>query len=281
MAHDHFEHGEQGGATTRRAPGSGKAFLIGAGPGDPELLTLKGKRCLEQADVVIYDALVGTALLEFCPRTTRRLYVGKRDGRHSLLQKDISALIVKEASDGNVVVRLKGGDPFVFGRGGEEALELARAGIPFEIVPGVSAGVAVPAYAGIPVTHREVSGAVTFFTAHECPKTGGPSVPWDALARAPGTLVGFMGVRRLHEVATGLMGGGRSGDTPAAVVSMGTTANQRTVTATLATIADAVAQAGLEPPGLLVVGEVVRLRDSLAWVKEGEACSLVASDFAA
>lgn len=280
MPHDHIEYGDSTGATTRGARGQGKVFLVGAGPGDPDLLTLKGKRCLEHADVVVYDALVGTALLEHCPKHTRRLYVGKRDGRHSLKQQEINALLVKEASAGNVVVRLKGGDPFVFGRGGEEALDLQQAGIPFEVVPGVSAGVAVPAYAGIPVTHREVSGAVTFFTAHECPKTGGPSVPWPALARAPGTLVGFMGVRRLNDVAAGLVAGGRPVTTPAAVISQGTTSNQRTVVGTLGTIAELVAQAGLEPPGLLVVGDVVALRSALGWVREGEACSLPSSGFA-
>ena len=280
MAHDHMDYGENSASTARRPGEIGKVFLVGAGPGDPDLLTLKGKRCLETADVVVYDALVGAALLEHCPKHTRRLYVGKRDGRHSLLQKDINALLVKEASAGNVVVRLKGGDPFVFGRGGEEALDLRAAGVPFEMVPGVSAGVAVPSYAGIPVTHREVSGAVTFFTAHECPKTGGPSVPWDALARAPGTLVGFMGVRRLNDVAAGLVAGGRSVTTPAAVISQGTTSKQRTVVGTLGTIAELVAQANLEPPGLLVVGEVVRLREALEWVSEGEACALMSSGFA-
>lgn len=263
-----------------RTTAAGRVFLVGAGPGDPDLLTLKGKRCLELAEVVVYDALVGAALLDHCPPSAQRIYVGKRDGRHSLPQEETSALLVREARAGHVVVRLKGGDPFVFGRGGEEALALARAGVAFEIVPGVSAGVAVPAYAGIPVTHRAVSGAVTFFTAHECAKAGGPSEPWEALARAPGTLVAFMGVRRLHDVAQGLISGGRAAETPTAVISMGTTANQRTVVGTLATIGDLVAQANLEPPGLLVVGEVVRLREALAWIAEGEACPLDASAFA-
>lgn len=250
--------------------GLGKVFLVGAGPGDPELLTLKGKRCLEASDVVVYDALVDKRLLDLAPPGAALIYAGKREGHHSRPQEEVNALLVQHARAGLTVTRLKGGDPFVFGRGGEEALALAEAGVPFEVVPGVSAGIAVPAYAGIPVTHRNVAAAVTFVTGHERADTDASRIRWESLGRVGGTLVFFMGLRTLPEIARRLMENGRPPETPAAVIQRGTTERQVTVTGTLRDIARRAREAGLEPPALVVVGEVVRLREALAWLEELE-----------
>ena len=250
--------------------GCGKVFIVGAGPGDPDLLTLKGKRCLEAADVVVYDALVDKRLLRLCRRNATLIYVGKRDGRHSRPQEEINAILISEARAGRIVTRLKGGDPLIFGRGGEEALALAEARIPFEVVPGVSAGIAVPAYAGIPLTHRDVAAQVTFVTGHECVKRDGSSIDWDSLARSPGTLVFFMGLKNLPHIAEALVAHGRPPETPAAVIQWGTTEHQVTVIGTLADIVERVRAAALEPPALVVVGEVVRLAEALRWFAEFE-----------
>jgi uroporphyrin-III C-methyltransferase len=268
---ERMAHGMLNGNAPRSPTGrSGKVFLVGAGPGDPELLTLKGKRCLEVADVVVYDALVDKRLLDLCRPGTTLIYAGKRDSRHSRPQEEINAILISEARAGRTVTRLKGGDPFIFGRGGEEALALARMEIPFEVVPGVSAGIAVPAYAGIPLTHRDIASHVTFVTGHESVKGGGPSIHWDSLAQNSGTLVFFMGLKNLPHIASALVAHGRQPETPAAVIQWGTTEHQVTVIGTLADISERVRKAALEPPALVVVGEVVRLAEALHWFAELE-----------
>jgi uroporphyrin-III C-methyltransferase/precorrin-2 dehydrogenase/sirohydrochlorin ferrochelatase len=259
-------------AALRLAPGraasAGCVYLVGAGPGDPDLLTVKGRRCLETADVVVYDALVDKRLLEHARPGAILVHAGKREGHHSRPQEEINALLVQYGRAGLAVVRLKGGDPFMFGRGGEEGLALAEAGVPFEVVPGVTAGLAVPAYAGIPVTQRNVAATVTFVTGHERTGKDLSQVRWEALGADRGTLVFFMGLRNLDEIAARLHEHGRPPGTPVAVIEWGTTDRQVTVTGTLATIVERVRAAGLEPPALVVVGEVVALRDRLRWFPE-------------
>ncbi|HSH79334.1 MAG TPA: uroporphyrinogen-III C-methyltransferase, partial [Herpetosiphonaceae bacterium] len=193
----------------------GFVSLIGAGPGDPELITIKGMRCLEQADAVVYDYLANDELLDYCAPWTERHYVGKRAGAHCLSQSEINRLLIELARQGKRVARLKGGDPFVFGRGGEEAQALELAGVPWEVVPGISSGVAAPAYAGIPVTHRDSASSVAFVTGHEDPKRATGRVDWEGLARSVDTIVIFMGVHKLREISTRLVNGGRSSETPA------------------------------------------------------------------
>lgn len=254
---------------------AGKVFLVGAGPGDPELLTLKGKRCLESCDVVVFDALVDPSLLEHCGPRTERIHAGKRHGAHSMPQAEINALLVRLGRAGKVVTRLKGGDPFVFGRGGEEALALAEAGVAYEVVPGVSAGSAVPAYAGVPVTHRGVAQSVTFVTGHPGEGSG---ADWAALARVPGTIVVFMGLTSLAAIAAGLVAGGKAATTPVAVIAHGTRSSQRTVVSTLGEVALAAAE--LPSPALVVVGDVVSLRDQIAWVSERASADRTADELA-
>jgi uroporphyrinogen III methyltransferase/synthase len=247
---------------------SGKVYLVGAGPGDPKLLTLRGKECLEQADVVLYDYLANPALLEYVPQQADRIYVGRRGrGRYST-QSDINQLIIGHARAGRVVVRLKGGDPFVFGRGGEEAEAVAAAGLPFEVVPGVTAAVAVPAYAGIPVTHRTLASTLTIVTGHEDPSKGESVLEWPRLATADGTLVFLMGMINLPHIAARLMAEGKAGTTPAAVIRWGSRTMQRTIVGTLEDIVDKAKEAGMEPPTVIVIGDVVRLREQLNWFEK-------------
>ena len=242
----------------------GIVYLVGAGPGDPGLFTIRGRELLAACDAVVYDALANPALLAGVE--AERYDVGKRGGNvDSARQDEINALLVRLAREGKRVVRLKGGDSFVFGRGSEEAQALATSGISFEVVPGVTAGIAAPAYAGIPVTHRGIATSVTFVTGHEDPTKGAPTIDWDALARAGGTLVLYMGMRSLPRIVAALREAGRADDTPAAAVQWGTHASQRTVVATLATIEQCAAAAGMEAPVIFVIGEVVRLRDEIAW----------------
>jgi uroporphyrin-III C-methyltransferase len=229
---------------------------------------VKGKACLEASDVVVYDALVDKGILEHARPGAMLVFAGKREGLHSRPQEEINGLLIQYARAGLTVTRLKGGDPFVFGRGGEEALALAEASIPFEVVPGVTAGIAVPAYAGIPVTHRNFAAAVTFVTGHERTDRDVSAIRWDTLGPDHGTLVLFMGVRNLDQIVAKLVENGRPPQTPAAVIEWGTTPHQVTVTGTLATIGERVLAAGLEPPALIVVGEVVALRDQLRWFPE-------------
>jgi uroporphyrin-III C-methyltransferase len=243
----------------------GLVSLIGAGPGDPELITVKGLRRLQAADVVVYDALATEELLRECAPGAELIYAGKRAGAHHLSQDQINALLIEQARAGRQVARLKGGDPFVFGRGGEEAAALAAAGIPWEVVPGVSSAIAAPAYAGIPITHRAAASSFAVVTAHEDPTKPESRLRWQALARGIDTLVFLMGVGRLALIAEQLIAHGRGVDTPAAVIRWGTTADQETVVGSLATIVEDVARAGLTAPATLVVGEVVRLRGELAW----------------
>ncbi len=242
---------------------SGKVYLVGAGPGDTGLLTLKGKAALERADSVIYDFLANEDLLRYTPSGCERVCVGKRPGEKTLLQEEINELLVSKAAEGKVVVRLKGGDPFIFARGGEEAQALAKAGIAFEVVPGVSSGYAAPAYAGIPLTHRELSSSVTFLTGHQDPSKSPTGVDWTKLATGADTLVLFMGIRNLAEISEALIREGRGANTPVAVIRWGTRAGQQTVTGTLADIATRAA--GIEAPAVVVVGDVVGLHDELNW----------------
>jgi uroporphyrinogen III methyltransferase/synthase len=244
---------------------TGKVWLVGAGPGDPGLITMAGVACLAGAEVVVYDRLVDRRLLDLAPPEAERISVGKSASSHSLAQEEINDLLVAKAREGKTVVRLKGGDPYVFGRGGEEAEALVAAGIPFEVVPGVSSAVAVPAYAGIPVTHRRMASSFAVVTGHEDPTKGESSIDWEHLAKGVDTLVFLMGGANLGEIARRLVECGRTPDTPTAVVRWGTTPHQQTVSGTLADIADRVAEAGLTPPVVTVVGEVVALRDKLRW----------------
>ena len=251
----------------RSANCPGKVYLVGAGPGNPLLLTRKGEIVLSRADVVVYDHLASSRLLDLARHDAVRVLAGKSIGHCILSQEEINELLIGHARAGRVVVRLKGGDPLVFGRGGEEALSLHQAGVPFEIVPGVTAGLGVAAYAGIPVTHREASSAVAFVTGHGDPECepGQSRLDWSALARFPGTLVVYMGVTYLAAICRTLIRHGKSGDTPAAVIESGTLPSQRTQIGSLETVAQIALRAGLRPPALLVVGSVVELRAKLEW----------------
>jgi uroporphyrinogen III methyltransferase / synthase len=242
---------------------SGKVYLVGAGPGDTGLLTLKGKAALERADAVIYDFLVNSILLQHAPPSCEKICVGKQPGGKSTPQESINNLIISRAAQGKTVVRLKGGDPFMFGRGGEEAQALVKAGIPFEVVPGVSSGFAAPACAGIPLTHRDLSSSVTFLTGHEDPSKPSSSIDWAMHAKGADTLVLFMGVRNLPEIVAALVEGGREASTPVAIIRWGTLAKQQTVTGTLADIA--ARAAGVEAPAVIVIGKVAGLSDELNW----------------
>lgn len=235
---------------------AGKVYLIGAGPGDPGLLTLKGRTILERADCVVYDFLAAAELLRFCRSDAEKIFAGKRGGGPRRPQEEITQILISKAREGATVARLKGGDPFVFGRGGEEALALVAAGIPFEVIPGVTSGIAAPAYAGIPVTHREFTSSVSFVAGHE-------DSPPDISALNRGTLVFFMGTRNLSTIASSLIAQGRSPQEPAAVIHWGTRPSQQVVTGTLEDIATRAAD--LKPPTVFVVGDVVSLRDQLGW----------------
>jgi len=246
----------------------GQVWLVGAGPGDPGLITVAGLEALRRADVVVYDRLVSPQLLAQARPDAELVYVGKSGHGEAMSQEEINALLVEKAREGKAVVRLKGGDPFVFGRGGEEALALAQAGVDFAVVPGVTSAVAVPAYAGIPVTHRGLSSSMAVVTGHEAARKEKGSVRWGQLAGAVDTLVVLMGAKSLPAIVEELLAHGRPPGTPAAFIYMGTTARQRTVVAPLGEVARRVAEAGLGPPAVLVVGEVVGLRSALAWFEK-------------
>ena len=243
----------------------GKVYLVGAGPGNPGLLTLKAKECLSQADVVIYDNLANRIFLEYADPKAELIYVGKKGGDHTMIQRDINSLIVDRARKGQVVVRLKGGDPFIFGRGGEEALELADAGLNFEVVPGITSAIAVPAYAGIPLTHRDYTSTVAFITGHEDPRKEKSDIEWEKLATGVGTLVLLMGVGNLPHIAESLMKHGRSPKTPVAVIRSGTVCEQKTIKGTLKDIARLAKDNNITPPAIIVVGDVVGLSQKLNW----------------
>ncbi len=246
----------------------GKVWLVGAGPGDPGLITVAGLERLRQADVIVYDRLVSPRLLEHAREGAELIFMGKVAGEGIHDQSKINELLIERAREGKRVVRLKGGDPFVFGRGGEEAEALRAAAVPFEVVPGLTSATAVPAYAGIPVTHRGLASSFAVVTGHEDPGKGEPAIDWERLATAVDTLVLHMGTKTLPEVVDKLIAGGRPAETPVAVIRWGTTPEQRTVTGTLADIVQRVREAKLEPPAITVVGEVVRLRENLAWFEE-------------
>lgn len=239
---------------------NGKVYIVGGGPGDPGLITVKGLAALRRADVVLYDRLASSELLDEVPAHAERIDVGKEPKRHRRSQDEINALLIEKARDGKTVVRLKGGDPFVFGRGGEECQALAEAGIPYEVIPGVSSAIAVPAYAGIPVTQRGVTTAFTVVAGH----TGGSDsdIDWDAISRI-GTIVFLMGVEHLQEIVAQLLAHGRSSDTPAALIQEGTTQNQIVVSGELGNIVEK--SQGVRPPAVLIVGEVVRLHEQIDW----------------
>lgn len=247
---------------------SGKVYLVGAGPGDPDLITVKGLRVLRQADVVIYDNLVNPVLLDKIKADAEKIYVGKVAGQHTLRQEGINQLLIHYARAGKLVVRLKGGDPFVFGRGGEEAVALVESGIAWEVVPGVTSAIAVPAYAGIPVTHRESSTALTVITGHEASDKEESSLDWEAIARLNGTLIVLMGMAKLSQIMCLLIRHGRSGSTPVAVIRWGSMPMQQSVIGTLETIVEQVQQAHLQSPALIVIGEVVHLSERLRWFAE-------------
>jgi uroporphyrinogen III methyltransferase/synthase len=260
------------------APTPGSVYLVGAGPGDPGLLTVRGAALLASADVVIYDYLSNPQLLAHCRPGVETIYVGKKAAAHSMTQDGINALLVEQGRSGKVVVRLKGGDPFVFGRGGEECEALAAAGLPFEVVPGITAAIAAPAYAGIPVTHRDLNSSFTFITGHEKEEeykdaeakarqpgaAGASDLDWSAIAKLP-CLAFYMGVKSLPRICRKLIEHGMPPDMPAATIRWGTTPRQRTVTGTVATLAQRVAEAKLAPPALTIIGKVVQLRDTMNW----------------
>ena len=249
----------------RQPSDAGVCYLVGAGPGDAGLLTLRGRECLEQAEVVVYDHLCNPELLRFAPPEAEFIYAGKRAGCHALRQEETNALLVKRTGEGKRVVRLKGGDPFLFGRGGEEAAELSAAGLRFEIVPGVTSAIGGLAYAGIPVTHRENNAVLTIFTGHEGSGKEVSAIDFRAIASTPGTKVMLMGIKRLAEIAEELRRAGMSEETPVALVRWATTGRHRTLTGTLATIAALAKQADFQAPAVAVFGEVVRLRETLNW----------------
>jgi len=244
---------------------SGKVYLVGAGPGDPGLMTVKGLECLRRADVIIYDRLVDESILTESSPKAEIIYVGKTSSHHTLEQEEINRLLIEKSKDGKIVIRLKGGDPFVLGRGGEEAEVLAQKGIPFEVVPGISSAVAVPAYAGIPVTHRGVASSFAVVTGHKASDKGEPKVSWDRLANATDTLVILMGMKNLANVIDQLIKYHRPASTPVAVITEGTTGRQRCVTGTLRNIVEKVKSKSLEPPSVVVIGNVVEFRKRLRW----------------
>ncbi len=245
----------------------GWVWLTGAGPGDPGLLTLQAYHALQDADVVYFDALISDDILRLIPNDTPRVFVGKRAGHPSLKQPEITSKLVQSARRGCRVLRLKGGDPFVFGRGAEEAIALGAAGVPFRILPGVTAGIGGLAYAGLAVTHRDYNQALTLITAHDALGGLSSALDWEAIARGSPVLVIYMGFRLLDEISMRLIAEGRAADEAVAVVSNASTGKQRTVVTTLENAAEEVNQAGLEPPAMIIVGEIVRLKASLDWAE--------------
>ncbi|MDK2892116.1 uroporphyrinogen-III C-methyltransferase [Methanohalophilus sp.] len=245
----------------------GKVYLVGSGPGDPELLTLKARKLIDNAEVIVYDQLPGKAILDSMPEKAEKIDAGKFAGDHRLTQSEINDLLVAKAKEGKDVVRLKGGDPYLFGRGGEEAEVLVKEGIEFEVVPGISAAIAVPAYAGIPVTHRDHASMVTFLTGHEDPTKEESALDWGYLASSPGTLVIFMGVKMLRRNMEELLKNGKNPETPVALIERGTRPDQRVTVGNVANIADIAEKAGVKAPAITVVGDVVNVHRILGTQK--------------
>ncbi len=247
---------------------TGTVYLIGAGPGNPKLITIRGRECINRADIIVYDYLANPRLFSEANPEADKVYVGKRGSDHSVEQDEINELLVQAAKDGKTVARLKGGDAFIFGRGGEEAAYLAKNNIPFEIVPGVSSAYAAPAFAGIPVTYRDLASDVAFITGRERYVSGKPGIAWEMLAKSAGTLVFLMGVKNLPNLVKELQDNGKAETTPVAVIRWGTLADQTTITGTLGNIVEKVREKDLHPPAVIVVGEVVKLRETLAWFEK-------------
>jgi len=243
----------------------GCVYLVGAGPGDPGLITVRAMELISTADVIVYDNLIPKELLDAARADAELTYVGKRQGLHTMDQENISRLLVDLARSGSSVVRLKGGDPFVFGRGGEEALVLAASGISFEIVPGVTAAVAAAAYAGIPITHRKLASNALLITGHECADKEGSDIDYESLAKSRGTLAFYMGVLNMDRICGKLVEHGLSAETPAAAIQWGTTPKQQVLTGTVTTLPELARETNLRPPAIIVIGEVVRLREDLDW----------------
>ncbi|KAB7709134.1 uroporphyrinogen-III C-methyltransferase [Bacillus aerolatus] len=243
----------------------GKVFLVGAGPGDPKLITVKGMECIQQADVIAYDRLVNKELLTYAKQGAELIFCGKLPGRHALIQEQINRLLVEKAEQGLIVTRLKGGDPCVFGRGGEEAEELAKKNIAFEIIPGITAGIAAPAYAGIPVTHRDHASSFAIVTAHGREQKGEDHINWQALAQGIDTIAFYMGVGNLNHICDQLIRHGKKPSTPAAIIEWGTTAQQRTITGELSTIEQKAKEHQITNPAIVLVGDVVQLREKINW----------------
>ena len=246
----------------------GYVYLVGAGPGDIGLITVKGLECIQRADVIVYDRLANPRLLSYARTDAKYIYVGKTPDHHTLKQEEINEVLVEEALKGQVVTRLKGGDPYVFGRGGEEGERLREAGVPFEVVPGITSAIAVPSYAGIPVTHRHLTSTFTVITGHEDPLKASSQINWQRLAEDPGTLIFLMGVGHLTQIVQQLVANGKSDTTPIALIRWGTRPEQQVVVGTLATIVEDVARAGLTSPAIIIVGDVVNMRDTLSWFEQ-------------
>ena len=245
----------------------GKVYIVGAGPGDVELITVKGLRCIKEADVILYDRLINKELLSYAKPSAKLIFCGKLPNRHAMIQEHINYSLVQHALQGKVVTRLKGGDPFVFGRGAEEAEVLAENGIPFEIVPGITSGIAAPAYAGIPVTHRELGSSFAIVTGH-MREGKDDAIQWESLTKGVDTLAIYMGVGNLSYIRKQLLKYGRSEQTPVALIHLGTFEQQVTVTGTLATIEDIVKEQNIQNPSMIIVGEVVRLREKIQWFEQ-------------
>ena len=245
----------------------GKVYIVGAGPGDVDLITVKGLRCIQEADVILYDRLINNELLSYAKPGAKLIFCGKLPNRHAMIQENINLSLVQHASQGKIVTRLKGGDPFVFGRGAEEAEVLADHGIPYEIVPGITSGIAAPAYAGIPVTHRDLGSSFAIVTGH-MREGKDDSIQWESLSRGIDTLAIYMGVGNLPYICKQLLTHGRAASTPVALVHMGTFEEQRTVTGTLETIVDIAQQQKVKNPSIIIVGEVVSLREKISWFEQ-------------
>lgn len=246
----------------------GKVYIVGAGPGDPELITIKAARLIRSADVILYDRLVSEETISLAKEGCELIYVGKHPEESSTTQERINEMLVEKAQEGGSIVRLKGGDPFLFGRGGEEAQVLSREGIPYEVVPGITSAISVPAYAGIPVTQRHIASSVAFITGHEASTKTKGTVEWERIAQSVDTLVVMMGIRNLGNIAERLINGGRDPKTPVAIIEKGTTKLQKTITGTLETIEVKARIEGIKPPAITIIGKVVNLREELRWIED-------------